>query len=288
MLSGTPTLYNARMPYADAVAIGIVPGVTPVIVSGENPDIDSGNEDVWDLGALYDFLTVARTLTLTTSSSTDNPTGTGARSVRVQGLDANWDPFDETFAMNGLTPVPITTPLIRVNRITVATAGSVGTNNGAVAIVADVDLFTLATMFIGAGSSANGIYSVARNHVFSLAQLALNMTRANQPLSAMCTFVLKVRVGADGPEPSVVRSVRGGLMIEAGGGNTTLAQPQPVGGGSDAWLHVVTVTDMDTQFTGLMVGRLYDLAIVTPALLAFSFLAPFLGGLKMAAAAVGA
>jgi hypothetical protein len=63
-------------------------------------------------------------MTVSSTSADDTAAGTGARTVVVQGLDANYNEVTETVTMNGQTAVTMSASLLRVNYAYVATAGS--------------------------------------------------------------------------------------------------------------------------------------------------------------------
>jgi hypothetical protein len=78
-------------------------------------------------------LTTGTALEVVSSSADDAAAGTGARTVKVEGVDASHVPFSETITMNGVTPVPlVNTSVIAINRTTVLTAGSGLANAGTI------------------------------------------------------------------------------------------------------------------------------------------------------------
>lgn len=102
---------------------------------GEIPDIDATdtNEDVWDgEGAYGGFLANATAMTVSSSSTDDVSAGpgTGAHTVRVVGLDTNWQEVVQDVTMTGQTAVNLPTSLRRVYRAYVLTAGTGGVNAG--------------------------------------------------------------------------------------------------------------------------------------------------------------
>lgn len=99
---------------------------------GFNPDIDNALETVWAQGGLYSYLSSASTLYISSSSTADDAAGTGARTATVSGLDANYDEVSVTVDLDGQNGVQLgdASNWIRVNRITVDTAGSGGANAG--------------------------------------------------------------------------------------------------------------------------------------------------------------
>lgn len=69
-------------------------------------------------------------------------TGTGARTVTVRGLDANYREQDETLILTGQAPVDTTNTFIRVNDLFVLTTGSSGSNVGYIHASDSADTFT--------------------------------------------------------------------------------------------------------------------------------------------------
>lgn len=133
---------------------------------GRNADIDTATdpEDVWSAGGLYAFPTAANATTIVSTSVADDgdPAGTGALTVAVQGLDANWLLVNQTATMNGTAAVTLTTPLIRVFRAFVATAGSGGTNAGVVTVLHGATV--LAQIDASAGQTLMAIYTIPADY----------------------------------------------------------------------------------------------------------------------------
>jgi hypothetical protein len=73
---------------------------------------------------LITFPAAALQMTVSSTSANDTSSGTGARTVVIQGLDANYNEVTETVTLNGQTAVTMTASLLRVNYAYVATAGS--------------------------------------------------------------------------------------------------------------------------------------------------------------------
>jgi hypothetical protein len=122
------TRQGAYEPFELQVSRGQIQGHRNVTVFGFNPDVDTTQVSVWPLPSLITFPASAIQMTVSSSSANDTAAGTGARTVVVQGLDANYNEVTETVTMNGQTAVTMTASLIRVNYAYVGTAGS---GNGA-------------------------------------------------------------------------------------------------------------------------------------------------------------
>ena len=91
---------------------------------GFNPDIDDSLETIWAEGGLYSYLSAASVLKISSSSTDDASAGTGARTITISGLDANYDEISESITLNGQTAVNTTQSFLRVFRLTVDTAGT--------------------------------------------------------------------------------------------------------------------------------------------------------------------
>ena len=122
------TRQGAYEPFELQVSRGQIQGHRNVTVFGFNPDVDTTQVTVWPLPSLITFPVAALQMTVSSSSANDISAGTGARTIVVEGLDANYNEVSETVTMNGQTAVTMTTPMLRLNYAYVASAGS---GNGA-------------------------------------------------------------------------------------------------------------------------------------------------------------
>ena len=111
-------------PFELQVSRGQIQGHRNITVFGFNPDVDTTQVSVWPLPSLIGFPTAALQMTVSSTSASDTAAGTGARTIVVQGLDANYNEVTETVTLNGQTAVTMTASLLRVNYAYVATAGS--------------------------------------------------------------------------------------------------------------------------------------------------------------------
>ena len=116
------------------IAGGLFAGYSIVNKFGTNSDVDTGStpEDIWDGGGLYTGFpdSALETISVFSSSAADAAAGTGARTVRIVGLDANYDVQSETVTLNGVTPVATVNTFRRAHTATVQSAGSGGVNAG--------------------------------------------------------------------------------------------------------------------------------------------------------------
>jgi hypothetical protein len=118
---GTPEFMHAAMR-------GVLTGVTRVVISGYNPDVDVASvpEEVWYGGGLIPRPAGDESWELVSSSANDTAAGTGGRSVSITTLDNSYTATTQTIVPNGLTAVPIPGNCRFINAGRLLTAGSTG------------------------------------------------------------------------------------------------------------------------------------------------------------------
>jgi len=121
------------VPYNLRVAQGQVSGATALYQFGFNADVDITEETVWSEGGNFTYPGAAGEVYISSSDTNDiATTGTGVRTIKVQGLDANYLQIEEDIAMNGQTQVVTTKEYLRILKAYVLTAGSNGGSAGTV------------------------------------------------------------------------------------------------------------------------------------------------------------
>lgn len=163
------------------VSRGKVRGAYHIIKFGENLDIDGSMETIWDGGGLYTYLTSADVLTVTSDDTDDAAAGTGARTVTVEGLDANYNLVSETLTVGGGAG---SVEFFRVFRAFVATSGTSGTNEGTISIAQGAT--TLAQIRTvgsptktGLGQTFMSIYTVPAGYTGYIYQLDVSTAKAD-------------------------------------------------------------------------------------------------------------
>jgi hypothetical protein len=117
-----------------AIVDGLVAGTKSIYKFGFNPDINGAEETVWSNGGIYVYPTTAARMYVNSTSANDTAGGTGVRSIRVFGLDANYNEVSEDLAMTGQSQTLTANTYIRVYRAYALTAGSLGTSAGIIYI----------------------------------------------------------------------------------------------------------------------------------------------------------
>jgi hypothetical protein len=124
MHSPSITIQGKNEPFELQVARGFIEGHRTVTVFGYNPDVDTTEVTVWPVAGLMAHPAAALQMKVSSTNANDTAAGTGARTVTIQGLDANYVEISETVTLNGQTEVLTTNSFLRINYAFVATAGS--------------------------------------------------------------------------------------------------------------------------------------------------------------------
>lgn len=146
------------------VAHGILDGFAIVNKYGVDRDIDTSTtpEDVWGGSGIYTgFPDQVETIQAFSTSADDNFTGTGARILRLIGLDTNWNPASVDINLNGTAPVNSATQFRRVHTGFIIAAGSGGVNAGEITVrhtTTTANVFLV--MVIGRNQTNNAGYTI--------------------------------------------------------------------------------------------------------------------------------
>ena len=156
---------GAYEPFELQVSRGQIMGHRVVNVFGYNADIDTALETVWPQGGVLTRPAAALAMTVSSSDANDDAAGTGARTVVIQGLDADYNEVSETVTLDGQTAVTMTVEMIRVNYMYVASAGSNNTAAGVIyvgtgVVTAGVPATIYNMIAVGYNASLTGSYTV--------------------------------------------------------------------------------------------------------------------------------
>lgn len=219
---------------------------------GRNTDIDTATvpEDLWGGGGLYTGIpTSAETIEVFSSDANDTSGGSGARTIQLIGLDANWESQTETLTLNGTTPVTTSGTWLRCNRQRVVTAGSSNANEGTITVRHTT---TAANVFsqLQPGKSQSTIlhYTVPAGKVALFSDLNVVVERESSS-GTSASFEVKIRDNANG---GVVRTILY-AFVERGvpySQKATFTEPLPEK--YDIWVQVNYVSANNTVVSGDM------------------------------------
>ena len=149
------------------ISAGDLAGYSAINKFGRNPNIGGAPETIWMYGGRYVYLTSPSTVYAHSTDTDDSVSGTGARTVTIQGLDGNYESIEETVTVR--SGVASTAQFLRVFRAFVVTSGSTGTNEGNIIIstgaagtgtvLADIGTIGTGTTY-GLGQTQLALYTI--------------------------------------------------------------------------------------------------------------------------------
>lgn len=186
------------------ISAGLVEGYSNIHKFGRNPNVGGAPETIWQNGGVYSYLSAASTVYVSAVDDTnDNPTGTGARTVTVQGLDTNYNVVEETLSVNNTEG---SVEFLRVFRAFVATAGSILTNDdiikistgagGTGTLLATIGIIGTGTTF-GLGQTQLALYTIPAGKTGYLTNWQVGGGTYNDSITA--TLLARELDGADVP-----------------------------------------------------------------------------------------
>jgi hypothetical protein len=170
------------------VNMGNVSGYTLEHIMGEDPDVPTTEYDIWGgsgAGGNLTWLQTATTLEAISTDANDTAAGTGAQTILVTGLDANWAEVTATIAMNGTSASTATTQtFIRVNKVEVVTCGTyTGTNVGDITVRVSSAGAIQSFIEAGEGKDSNTHFTIPAGKTGYILRSSLTMD-ANKEISA--------------------------------------------------------------------------------------------------------
>jgi hypothetical protein len=183
-------------PFELQVARGQIAGHTSFCQFGINTNVAQSAETVWIGSSDYSFPAAASVIKVSSSSANDTSAGTGARTVLIEGLNADYASVSETVTMNGQTAVNTTNSYLRVNRMLVLTAGSGGASAGTIyagtgTVTSGVPAVVVNQTGSAANESESGFYTVPAG--FTAYIYRYTIASGNATANAYSTFKLAIR-----------------------------------------------------------------------------------------------
>ena len=164
---------------------------------GQNVAVGSVEEVIWDGGGNYIFLEAAEVLKIVSDDANDSVGGTGANTLIVYGLNANWDETFQIISLDGLDTVLTDTAFLRVFRAHVITSGNpnpIGDSNlGKVNILGASTLTVQAQILEGNGQTLMCVYTIPRGKTGYVTGISFAVGEGKD-----CTFKGKFRNGING------------------------------------------------------------------------------------------
>jgi len=190
------TRQGAYEPFELQVARGQVDGHNALFKFGINGDVGTSVETVWAQGGTYVYPASATVMKISSSSANDAAAGTGARTILITGLDANYNEISETVTLNGQTEVNTVNSYLRIFSMIVATAGSGATAAGTIyagtgTVTSGVPATVYATIVPPANQTQLAFWTVPAGYTFYLN--GVYYSTANATANASTNFQLLQR-----------------------------------------------------------------------------------------------
>ena len=167
------THMGAYEPFDLQVARSQIYGHQQVNIFGYQSAVGNTKIPVWENATTYTYITTASTLTLVSSSASDD---TSAK-VLISGLDSSFNPISETLALNGVTGVTTVNSYYRVNNLVLTSAGTSQTTNvGTITLKQSSNI--VAQINIGISKSQSTIYTVPAGYSFYLDLAEVNTSNS--------------------------------------------------------------------------------------------------------------
>ncbi len=189
--------------------------------SGLNSAVGSSHETVCTQGGLNNLLSSAEVLKISSADANDtNSGGTGAKKVRIEGINENGELVKEDVNLNGTGVVTTSGQFQHINTVRVQKAGSGGVNAGKISIFANDGSTVLGEITAGENQSQSAHYAVPTGHT---AYLTSFMTASTEPA------LVSVWVQPNSNLPYFQKLT---VVVTAGSGNIyQLPNPFPIPGG---------------------------------------------------------
>jgi len=159
--------------FLDEITLGNVEGAFMVHKFGANDNVGTTLTPI-SLSGNYQTPTTAAALEILSSNANDNSAGTGARTVRIFGLNSSGDEITEDVSLSGTTPVALSNSYLRLYRAYVLESGSYATQTtpsqlGTITIRGAGAGATWSTISVigggfGVGQTEIGVYTVPRGY----------------------------------------------------------------------------------------------------------------------------
>ena len=180
---------------AVALAAGKIAGARVERMIGRNGAVTTA-EDVWSSGGDWAAPATAEVVNLVSADAADDAAGTGARTILVEGTNDQYALDSETVTMDGVTPVPTVKKFWNIHRMTIATAGSGGTNAGLItATSAAAGTPIIDSMSAGASHSRSSIFLVPDGYTAYVPHFAIENDNGTANSSVRVALFAKTPTG---------------------------------------------------------------------------------------------
>jgi len=196
-LSGTISSITQKgrfEPFDLHVSRGQVVGHQYVFQFGQAATVTT-NQTVWATTGVYAYPASATVMKISSANANDTSAGTGAQTVRITGLDANYNVITEVVALNGQTSVNTTNSYLRINDFYVVSCGSGNTAAGIIyagtgVVTTGVPATVYSLMPVAYNAQTQAIFTVPANYTAYIT--SYTFTSNNTTANTICSGFLYV------------------------------------------------------------------------------------------------
>ncbi len=196
---------GAYEPFELQVSRGQIQAHSVVTIAGYNSNVDTSWAMITPVGNLS-YAATDLQMTVSSGSANDASAGTGAQTVLVTGLDANYAVISETVTLNGQTAVTTTNSFLRVNSMLVTTAGTSSANEGIIyigtgVVTAGVPATVYNVIAAGFNNATSSQYTIPAGYTgyLSVARIGLAQDAGTTLITARTRFVGTNGIALTGP-----------------------------------------------------------------------------------------
>ena len=169
------------------ISKGLITGTNSVFKFGRSGAITTTESVIWDGGGTYVFLSSPEYLNIvSTSVEDDATTGSGAYTLIVYGLGADYISQYEIISLNGQIPVQTTKKYLRTFRALILTSGTAipigGSNLGDLTFTSNTTSTLQAKILINNGQTLMAIYTIPAGYTGYVTGLSLSTGQGKQVL----------------------------------------------------------------------------------------------------------
>jgi hypothetical protein len=213
---------GAYEPFELQVSRGQIQGHSVVTIAGYNSNVDTSWAMITPVGTLS-YPAAALQMTVSSADADDTSAGTGARTVLITGLDANYAVISEAVTMNGQTAVTTTNSYLRINSMLVTTAGTSLANEGIIyigsgVVTAGVPATVYNVIAAGFNNATSSQYTIPAGYTgyLTVARIGLAQDAGTTLITARTRFIGTNGIPLTGP------------VIVTNNGISTIDFPYPI------------------------------------------------------------
>lgn len=148
--------------------------------AGHNPLLAADTaEDVWSQGGTRSIFSAAETFNLVSGSASDTAAGTGARMVKIVGLDSAYALQTETVTLNGTTDVETSNSYLHIHKMEVILSGSGQTNAGAITATGTTSSNVISSIAAGDGRAQQSHFMVPAGYTCFITDVLYSTYRSS-------------------------------------------------------------------------------------------------------------